>query len=982
MNLLKYLTTLSLATTFLLITICLSGQSTDYKFKETRDANGDIYRYLTNDPLNTRIYTLNNGLKIYISPNNVDSRIQAIIGVRAGSALEPVESTGLAHYLEHMLFKGSSRIGTVNWKAEQPLLKQVSDLFEKHRLSDNEIEKKVIYAQIDSLSSIAARYAAPNEFSKLASAMGAKGVNAATSYDFTYFRENIPSNELELWAKLESERMGEIALRLFHTELEAVYEEFNRAQDNDNRQIFYAMLNGLFKTHPYKRPVIGNPIDLKNPSMINIHKFFDTYYVPNNMFIVLSGRIDAENAVPVLKHYFANYKKSRLPNVELPKEVTVNQPVVNELFSKEEERVVLAYRFHGRNSNDYKYAFIINQLLSNSGHAGLMDIDLNQSGKVHSANSELLFLKDYGIQYFSGTPKNDQSLEEVQTLIEKEIEKIKNGEFEDWLLEAIVNNVKLKRISGFESNISRAVSIMNTEVYGIPYKEFISFPYELAKITKKDIVDFARVHYDKNYTIVYKRKGEKKLYQVEKPEITPLELNNQNQSDFAGHYLAIKPESLTPEFIDYKNELPKNNLKNGMNFYYQKESNGLFSLRYIIPVGRNHDKLLPFAIDYFRELGTSEYSPDSLKKEFFRYGITFNISAGFDKSYVNISGLDEYFNKTLELTEHLFANAKIDTTVYNKQIEKEERNRELKKDNKRAIGIYAQQYLLFGAHNPLTNIPSIEELKAEKPVNMLNKIYDLFQYNHTIFYSGNHNKDEVVKAITSLHKLPGAFAKIPPKKEYNYLQINGPKVFFLDYDMVQAQVNIIVPDKVSYSPDILAFREIYNKYYGVGIGSVIFQEIRESRALAYSSGSYYKMDITSNYNNVIVGYAGTQANKLPEATYTLKNLMENMKYDSAKFEIAQNLLIKSLESERIPRKYYFGRYTGLLEKGIDYDVRRTEYEDLKKIAPADFKNFFSEHINNPDKQYFILGRKQGIDFDALKHFGEVREITFKDIFGY
>ena len=971
----------TLTVTFI-FTAGLQAQTSDYVVKEKQDAIGNTYRYVTNDPMNTRIYTLENGLKVYISANEGESRIQTMIGVHAGSAVEPEESTGLAHYLEHMLFKGTGRIGTIDWERERPLLEQISDLYEMHRFTEDEEEKKRIYAKIDSLSTIASRYVAPNEYSKLTAAMGAKGLNAATSYDFTYYRQSIPSNELERWAELESERINNVVLRLFHTELETVYEEYNRAQDNDSRQIFYAMLDNLFKKHPYNRPVLGYPEHLKNPSMVNIHKFFDTYYVPNNMVIILSGDVEAEEAIPVLNNSFGSYRKKEFPEVTFPDEDPITEPGVSELFSKEEEKVVMAYRSNGKNSEDYKYSMIIDGLLSNSGKTGLLDINLNRTAKVHSSGASLLFLKDYGIHYFSGIPKEGQSLEEVQSLIRDEIEKIKRGEFGEWLLEAIVNNIKLNRISGRESNITRANAVLYSVMYGMPYEKYVALPEELENVTKKDIVAFANRHYNENYITVFKRKGEKQLVQVEKPEITPLVLNNDNESDFARQFVKGEQEDIEPEFIDYKSEFPGTKLENGMDFYYQNETNGLFSFRYIIPVGKDHDNLLPFAMQYFRELGTSRFSADSLKKEFFRYGISFTISASGDKTYVNLRGLDKYFYKALDLMEHLFEDVQNDPEVFKDRIEKEVGNRKLLKENQRSVTTHARQYLQFGPDNAFTNNPSVEELKKQDPAEMLDKIRQLFNYKHIVYYSGGKPKEEVIQKVTARHKMPETFAGVPSKKEYDYLPLDEPLIYFLDDDMVQAQVSLVIKNEVPYSPDLLAYKELYDNYYGVGLGSIIFQQIREARALAYSSGSYYQMEITTDDDNAVVGYVGTQANKLAEAMHAMEGLLDTMKFDPEKFEIARKAAIKSLESERVPRRYWFGRYLGLLDKGIDYDVRETQYNDLLEMTPDKFSDFFREHVNSPNKQYFIQSKKENIDFESLKPFGKIKEITHEDIFGF
>jgi len=259
------------------------------------------YQSFENDPMHVRIYTLDNGLKVYISVNHDEPRIQTLIAVRAGSTYDPDDATGLAHYLEHMMFKGTSQIATVNWPEEQKLLQQISNLYEQHRNEKNEAKKKAIYHQIDSLSGVAAQYACPNEYDKMVSSIGATGTNAYTSDERTVYINDIPSNELEKWAFLESERFSQLVLRLFHTELETVFEEFNRGQDNDMTQLWQTLFKTAFKKHGYgTHTTIGRGEDLKNPSMVKIHEFFDKYYVPNNMAICLAGDLNPDEAIQVI----------------------------------------------------------------------------------------------------------------------------------------------------------------------------------------------------------------------------------------------------------------------------------------------------------------------------------------------------------------------------------------------------------------------------------------------------------------------------------------------------------------------------------------------------------------------------------------------------------------------------------------------------------------------------------------------------------
>ncbi|MDZ7742544.1 MAG: insulinase family protein [Bacteroidota bacterium] len=285
-----------------LIAACTQSGS---KTQTHTDPNGYQYTTVQDDPFKVRIYELDNGLKVYLTKNQDEPRIQTLIAVRAGSTYDPPETTGLAHYFEHMMFKGTDEFGTMNWEAENVYIEKISDLFEEHKKADDPEKKARIYHQIDSLSGIAAQFAVANEYDKMVGAMGAKGTNAGTSSEFTVYMNNIPANQLEKWLNLEKERFSDPVLRIFHTELETVYEEFNMSQDNDGRKLNMALMQGLFKKHPYgTQTTIGEPEHLKNPSMVNIMNYFDTYYVPNNMAIVLSGDIDFDETIKLIDEYW------------------------------------------------------------------------------------------------------------------------------------------------------------------------------------------------------------------------------------------------------------------------------------------------------------------------------------------------------------------------------------------------------------------------------------------------------------------------------------------------------------------------------------------------------------------------------------------------------------------------------------------------------------------------------------------------------
>ena len=409
-----------------LTTVMAQNSSTEKK----TDKQGYSYETVKNDKTGTRIYTLKNGLKVYLAQNTDEPRIQTYIPVRTGSNNDPSDNTGLAHYLEHMVFKGTSKIGTQNWETEKKLIAQISDLYEQHKAETNPEKKAAIYKQIDEVSQEASKYSVANEYDKLISSLGAKGTNAHTWVDETVYKNNIPSNELEKWMVIEKERFSELVLRLFHTELEAVYEEFNRAQDNDGRLVNYELMDALFPVTPYgQQTTIGKSEHLKNPSMVAIHNYFNTYYVPNNMAVVLVGDLDFDKTIKMVDQYFGTFQYKELPMKKKLSEVPMTSIVEREVKSPTAERLTMAWRTFGAGTKEARLATIAAEILSNQGDVGLIDTNINQKQTALGAGAYTSVFNDYGYLAMSISVKEGQTLEEGKKLLLAEVDKIKKGAF-------------------------------------------------------------------------------------------------------------------------------------------------------------------------------------------------------------------------------------------------------------------------------------------------------------------------------------------------------------------------------------------------------------------------------------------------------------------------------------------------------------------------------------------------------------------------
>lgn len=944
-----------------------------------KDANGYNYETVENDPSHARIYTLDNGLKVYLAQNKDEPRIQTYIPVRTGSNNDPEDNTGLAHYLEHMLFKGTSKIGSHNWETEKVYLQQISDLYEAHKAEPNVDKKAQLYRQIDSISNIAANYAVANEYDKMISSLGATATNAHTWFDETVYKNNIPANELEKWMYIESERFSELVLRLFHTELEAVYEEFNRAQDNDFRLIHYALMENLFPTSHYgTQTTIGTSEHLKNPSLKAINAYFEEYYIPNNMAVVLVGDFEFDKTIQMVDRYFGQYKKG--PE---PKRYVANEPALKgiksiEVFSPSAERLQFAFRLGGAKTQEAKYLKIMDMLLSNSA-AGLIDLNINQKQLMQYAGSYPQIMKDYSAHTFNAMPKEGQTLEEARDLVLQQIELIKKGEFEDWLLEAVVNDLKKQEQQVLENADALATMMYDSFILEQQWNDVVTYLDDLSKITKADIVKFANEHYKDNYVVVYKRQGENKdLVRVENPGITPVNLNRENESQFYKDFQKLKVEEIKPVFVDFKQAIQKEKIKNTHISSIKNTTNDLSSLYYITEMGSDHDKKLSLAINYLDYLGTSKYSAEDIKKQFYRLGIDFGVGAGSERTFVYISGLQENLAEGIQLFEHLLADAKADQEAYDNYVDLILKGRGDAKTQKGSIQNALNNYAMYGKESRFRDQLSEKELKSMNPNELVQLLKNFLNYEHHIFYYGN-DLASTKKALEKFHHF-GAKKAIPSPKVYAQPATDG-KVYFTPYDMIQAEISMASREG-KFDRKLLPASGIFNEYFGSGLSSIVFQEIRESKSLAYSAYTFFSNASDLKKHNYVRAYIGTQANKLPQAVDALHDLMNNMPKAENQFQNSRQAALKKISTKRYTKSQLFFYWMSLQDRGIDYDINKDIYAATEKMTMKDLEQFFNQNIKGKKFNVGLIGSKENLDWDAVMKMGDVQELTLEELFGY
>ena len=951
------------------------------KFETVQLTDKANYSFETvlNDKNGVRIYTLKNGLKVYLAQNFDAPKIQTYIPVKTGSNNDPSDNTGLAHYLEHMMFKGTSRLGSSNWEKEKPLLDEISNLYEQHKAETDPEKKKIIYKKIDEVSQEASKFAIANEYDKAISSLGANGTNAHTWLDETVYKNNIPNNELEKWLKIEKERFSDLTLRLFHTELEAVYEEFNRAQDNDARLVNYELMDALFPKHPNgQQTTLGKSEHLKNPSMVAIHKYFDEYYVPNNYAMVLVGDLEFEKTIQLIDQYFGTFKYQELPLKKVVAEEPMSKIVERVVKSPSAERLQLAWRTDSYGTKGFRLADLVANILTNSGESGLIDLNINQNQKALRAIAYATPFKNYGTFSMVIVPKIDQTLEEAKKLLLDQIEIVKKGDFPDWLISAITNDFKIQKLKAFETADGLATALYGTFINNQSWEEELNDLNEYAQITKEEIVNFANDFFKDNYSVVKKEKGiNENLIRVENPGITPIKINKESQSEFLKEILAEKSTEIMPDFIDYKKTILTDEIEGKKVSFVENKYNNIAQTHFIFPFGGDHDKELGLATQVLQYLGTPDFTPEKLHQEFYKLGISNDFRTAPDQLIISLSGLEENMPQGIQLLKNWLQNAKPDQDVYEENVKTILESREVAKKDKGRIMTALSNYAKFGKESRFTDVVSEERLHQLKSEEMTQKIQDLLFMPYQIFFYGNdfNNFKSYVKPFIEKETV-----KISDKKIYSEPAAEG-KVFFTNYDMVQTEMSKVAKGK---NVNLKNFGKVnvFNEYFGRGLSSIVFQEIRESKSLAYSAYVSYIANAELNHPDYVTTYIGTQANKLAIAVEAMDELMENLPQIPAQFENAKNAALKQIQAGRVNRTNIFFNQLNLKKLGIDYDLRKDIYQEIKKMSLADLTSFYNDNLKPLKYNTAIIGKKENLDLIAMKKMGKFYEVSLEEIFGY
>ena len=951
---------------------------------------------LADDPMQARFYRLDNGITVAFSVNRETPNIRGCIAFRVGSGDDPADKTGLAHYLEHLLFKGSERLGTIDFEAERPLLERIEQLYDRHEASRDPDERQELYREIDRLSAEAGKYTVQNEFVQAVNAMGGSGLNAYTSLDRTVYFNTFPANQLEKFIRLQFDRFKSPVFRGFHTELETVFEEYNLYQDRSDARFSHLLLGALFPNHPYGRPVIGLPEDLKNPSPRRVMEFYRRYYVPGNMVIALAGDFDPDAALRMIEQTFGTLPAREVPSSTLPELEPVAGESVHTLVAPENELGAVAWRIVKPTLRELDLLELSARVLSN-GSAGIFDQNLNIPQKVADSGAGSGGKPGvYGYLLVSATPNSGESPEQALELLDAEIEKLKRGDFPDWLLTAILDHAELDRSRSLRNNDFRADQLLDSYLERIDWPDAAGTPARLRLITKAELVEFARTHFGPDRLVFFRKNGPlAPAEKLAKPPLTPL-VTAQGHSAFFQELAAMEVSEIEPEFPDLETEVQRDTIRAHGEFRSDDSSghggrdveldlvrnsrDNYFQLRYRFAVGSRHNRLLPLAGEYSAVAGTEQRSAEALKLELYKLAGSVSIAVGREETVVTLTGLARNLPAIAGIAHEMLSSPAVNPDALRRLTGKILLERRTEKENPDSVlfsGLLP--YVRYGAEylkRSTLSAGELEKVEADEVTSLLRR---LTGFPVRVDYYGPELPELRRIAARLIPPLPPSEERNPPPPLRPVEQpITAPAVYFVHVPNVSQLRLLYLADGARFNPDNVGVRFLFNRYYGGGMASVTFRKLRESNSLAYSCYSSYVTPEEPTERHFFMIYLSTQADKLADAMKAVAAM--GFPVDPAAIENSRDTLLKSQAAERWHDEALLDLAENFRKMKLPPDYREVTYRQLQSVSASDLQEFYQSEIEPRPRALLVVGDADKVDWKALEMFGPVARLSVDEIF--
>lgn len=924
---------------------------------------------------------LENGLTVYLNEDHNQPNVMGLVVVRGGAKRDPKDATGIAHYFEHIMFKGSEKLGTINYQEEKVYLDSIEILYDKLALCTEEEQKENIQLKINDLNVKAAEYAIPNELDKILSKMGGTGVNAYTNMESIVYHNVFPGNQLEKWMEVYYDRFENPVFRLFQSELETVYEEKNMSMDDPFNMLFEEIMSNLYRSHPYgQQTVLGSIEHLKSPSLRKMKEYYETYYVPNNMALILSGDFNSETALPLIEKTFGQMEPKDVPEMPQYEEKAF---VGRERVTKRLTPVkvgIMAFHTVSATHKDAEALEVTNNIMSNYSN-GLLD-QLKYDNKLMEAGLMSDVYVDMGGTFIYFIPKLiGQSLKKAEKIIDTELSKIRKGEFSDELLASVKQNLVKQHYESLENTRYRSYFITDAFLNDVSWDDFLKYPEEIEKITKEDVVQIAQKYYADNRLVFYSKMGFPKKQKLEKPPYKPVApKNTETQSEFAKKIEAMPISPSEPSYITFNDDVHITDLKDKVHLYTSKNNvNDIFSLRFRFGTGKYFDPLSEATAGLLSYCGAGELNTKEFKNKMKKIGLDFYASVNNNQFSIYFTGLESNFDESIDLINTLFKSPTATQDDVKKIAQALKFEEKFAEKDPSSIGRALGDYALYKEKSVYLSRKSSKEIKKMEIEELLKNFQDIQKYEVDIHYCGKLESDVVVEKLGEVEfnddLLASKVYETPNRENYNentILLVNDKKA-------IQSQIYFLVEGN-QIDEDKRTMAIAFNKYFGGDMNSIVFQEIREFRSLGYSAWGNFYSPLQNSKPGYLKGFVSTQSDKTIDAVDAYTNLIVDMPQKEERLDIIKTSLMQSINSERPTFRNLSFQVAYWNKQGYIADPREERMETFKNLQFDDITEFYKSNIKEKPYVITIVGDAKRFDINELKKYGKVVELDKKDIY--
>ena len=934
----------------------------------------------SNELLKVESYQLDNGFTVFLNEDSTTTKVFGAVMVNAGAKQEDPSATGMAHYLEHMLFKGTDELGTWDFEAEKPHLDSVNLLYEKLAAASSPEEKSAIQQEINQQAIKASKYGLPNEFDKLLKSIGSTGVNAFTNYEMTFYHNSFPPHEINKWLDIYSERFENPIFRSFQSELEVVYEEKNRAEDSFERRVFEKMSALIFPDLPYgKWSVLGTTEHLKTPSLTKMYGFYDKHYVPGNMALIISGNIDKDEVKAMIEAKFGDWEVQPVPVTNLP----APTPIKGEQLEKVRITPVKA-GFLGFQTVPYqhpdRYAMdVCEYLLYNEGETGLIN-QLELNNEMIYAGAFNFTYNDAGAMVIFFVPKIlIQSIGNAEKKVESALSQLREGTFSEEMLQAAKNEIARTFQTNLEDTEERGILIGGAFNAGISWEEVLEYPDKIQLITKEDIIRVANEYLDENRVKMVSRTGFPKKNKLDKPPYKPVTSDQEKESSYAKEFENIQSKPFDPKFLDFEKDVDRATATGGHPIVTAfNPINDLFELEIQFRIGTIHDPKVEYIAGIGTLSGAGSYKLNELKNAFAALGTSYSVYATTNHVNINLSGPEKNLTESLQLLNLLFTDIQPNENSLKVLFNAEKTDRKLEKRTPSSMSAALFNYASYGEDSYYKRRYSLKQIKKLEAEELKQDFLALTQNQLAeVSYTGTRSATELAQLIDehlSLSKDP----KSEDLKVRSMEAVTKTKILFVnDKKAVQSQVYFYMPGPPVPKQEYTR-HNAFNKYFGDGFSGLVLQEIREYRSLAYSAGGVYQTTPLPGTDSRLLTYIGCQADKTVDAIEVMQTLVEDMPVKPDRVPA----LRKSLQLETVTDFPDFrnipSAITNLEIKGYTEDPNKEAYEAYEQISMDEIYRFYESRIKDKPYTITVYGDGKRINLDELKKLGEVVELDYDD----